>query len=221
MRGLITANLKVLRTYPNDNDESIIAKMRCMTSASTSFSSLDGIGSNIHIVGLADLTRLYNSFSPIVENAWNCSLRGSIVHNLMWYCSWQLHGYCLISNSIDFGSKIVHKVITAVLLGNGGGDSLWGGSFHQRPHSTCHAAAEAEQWLCSQMDQMEGIKTGEPYLLPFPSDPVPAFWDRKSAPWFFPPEKGLDAPPVFFRGGGQGGCRWIFTKHTFAQACCE
>ncbi len=83
MRGLITANLKVLRTYPNDNDESIIAKMRCMTSASTSFSSLDGIGSNIHIVGLADLTRLYNSFSPIVENACNCSLRGSIVHNLM------------------------------------------------------------------------------------------------------------------------------------------
>ncbi len=102
-----------------------------------------------------------------------------------------------------------------------GGDSLWGGSFHQRPRSTCHAAAEAEQWLCSQMDQMEGIKTGEPYLLPFPSDPVPAFWDRKPAPWFFPPEKGLDAPPVFFRGGGQGGCRWIFTKHTFAQACCE
>ncbi len=130
MRGLITANLKVLRTYPNDNDESIIAKMRCMTSASTSFSSLDGIGSNIHIVGLADLTRLYNSFSPIVENECNCSLRGSIVHNLMWYCSWQLHGYCLISNSIDFGSKIVHKVITAVLLGNGEGDSHWGGSFH-------------------------------------------------------------------------------------------
>ncbi len=40
------------------------------------------------------------------------------MHNLMSYCSWQLHGYSLISNSIDFGSKIVHKVITAVLLGN-------------------------------------------------------------------------------------------------------
>ncbi len=26
--------------------------------------------------------------------------------------------YSLISNSIDFGSKVLHKVITAVLLGN-------------------------------------------------------------------------------------------------------
>ncbi len=44
-----------------------------MTSGSTSFSSLDGIGSNIHVVGLADSTSLYNSSSPIVENEWNCS----------------------------------------------------------------------------------------------------------------------------------------------------
>ncbi len=42
-----------------------------MTSGCTSFSSLDGIGSNIP-VGLADLTSLYNS-SPIVENERNCS----------------------------------------------------------------------------------------------------------------------------------------------------
>ncbi len=42
-----------------------------MTSGSTSFSSLDGIGSNIHVVGLDDLTSLYNSSSPIVENEWN------------------------------------------------------------------------------------------------------------------------------------------------------
>ncbi len=41
-------------TYPNDNDELIIAKRGSMTSGSTSFSSLDRIGSNIH-VGLADL----------------------------------------------------------------------------------------------------------------------------------------------------------------------
>ncbi len=54
-----------------------------MTSASTSFGSLDGIGSNIHVVGLADSTSLYNSSSPIVENEWNCFLGGSIVHNLM------------------------------------------------------------------------------------------------------------------------------------------
>ncbi len=44
-----------------------------MTSASTSFSSLDGIGSNIHVVGLDGLISLYNSSSPIVENEWNCS----------------------------------------------------------------------------------------------------------------------------------------------------
>ncbi len=44
-----------------------------MTSGSTSFSSLDGIGSSIHVFGLADLTRLYNSSSPKVENVWNCS----------------------------------------------------------------------------------------------------------------------------------------------------
>ncbi len=44
MRGL-TANLKVLGTYPND--KLIIAKRASMTSGSTSFSSLDGIGSNI------------------------------------------------------------------------------------------------------------------------------------------------------------------------------
>ncbi len=35
--------------------------------------SLDGIGSNIYVVGLDDLTSLYNSSSPIVENEWNCS----------------------------------------------------------------------------------------------------------------------------------------------------
>ncbi len=38
-----------------------------MTSGSTSFSSLDGIGSNLHVVGLADLTSLYNSSSPVVS----------------------------------------------------------------------------------------------------------------------------------------------------------
>ncbi len=73
MRGLITDNLKVLGTYPNDNDELIIAKIGYMTSGSTSFNSLDGIGSKIHVVGLADLTSLYNYSSPLVDNEWNCS----------------------------------------------------------------------------------------------------------------------------------------------------
>ncbi len=35
-----------------------------MTSGSATFSSLDGIGSNIHVVGLDNLS-LYNSSSPI------------------------------------------------------------------------------------------------------------------------------------------------------------
>ncbi len=64
----MTANLKVLGTYPNDNDELIIAKRGSMTSGSTSFSGLDGIGSNIHVDVLADLTSLYNSSSPIIED---------------------------------------------------------------------------------------------------------------------------------------------------------
>ncbi len=44
-----------------------------MTSGSTFFSSLDGIGFNIYVVGLADFTIVYNSSSPKVENEWNCS----------------------------------------------------------------------------------------------------------------------------------------------------
>ncbi len=57
-----------------------------MTSKSSSFSSLDGIGTNIHVAGLADLTSLHNYSSPTVENEWNCS-SGSTVHYLMQYCS--------------------------------------------------------------------------------------------------------------------------------------
>ncbi len=69
MRGLITATLKVLGTYPNDNGELIIAKRGSMTSVSSSFSSLDGIGSN-SLVWLIE--EVYSS-SPIVENEWNWS----------------------------------------------------------------------------------------------------------------------------------------------------
>ncbi len=47
------------------------------------------------------------------------------------------------------------------------------GVFHLRPRSTCHAAAEAEQWLCSQMDKMERLRRVILYL-PFPSDPASA-----------------------------------------------
>ncbi len=50
MRGIITAHLKVFGKYPNDNHELIIAKRGSVTSGSTSFSSLDGIGSNIYTI---------------------------------------------------------------------------------------------------------------------------------------------------------------------------
>ncbi len=58
-----------------------------MTSGSPSFSSLDGIGPNIHLVGLADLTNLYNSSSPIVENEWNCS-SWDLLHHQVFLCCW-------------------------------------------------------------------------------------------------------------------------------------
>ncbi len=72
--------MKVLGTYPNDNDELIIAKRGSMTSGSTSFSSLDGIGSNIHVVGLDDLTSLYNFFLSYSREWVELFLGGSIVH---------------------------------------------------------------------------------------------------------------------------------------------
>ncbi len=73
IKGLITGSLKVFGTYPNDNDELIIFRRGSITSGSTSFRSLDGTGSNIQLVVLADLTNVYNSSSHIVENEWNCS----------------------------------------------------------------------------------------------------------------------------------------------------
>ncbi len=117
MRGLITANLKVLRTYPDDNDKLIIAKRGPLTSGITSFSSLDGIRSNIH-VRFSWFNKFIQFFLSYSREWVELFLGGSIVHNLMWYCSGWLHGYSLISNSIYFGSKIVNKVITAVLLRN-------------------------------------------------------------------------------------------------------
>ncbi len=45
-----------------------------MTSGSTYLvAQMLYIGYKIHVVGLDDLTNLYNSSSPIAENEWNCS----------------------------------------------------------------------------------------------------------------------------------------------------
>ncbi len=61
MRGLTTDHLKEFGTYPNDNDELIIFGGGYFTSGSTSFRSLNGMGSNLQVVCLDDLTSLYNS----------------------------------------------------------------------------------------------------------------------------------------------------------------
>ncbi len=75
------------------------------------------------------------------------------------------------------------------------------------PRWSGRCARENHRWI-----RWKEWRWASPYLLPFPSDPAPTLWDRKPAPRFFPPEKGLDAPPVFFQGEGQGGRRWAFTK---------
>ncbi len=61
MRGLITASLKDFGTCPNDNDELIIFRRGYITSRGTSFRILDEAGTNLQVVGLDDLTSLYNS----------------------------------------------------------------------------------------------------------------------------------------------------------------
>ncbi len=61
MRGLITASLKDFGTYPNDNDELKIFRRGSITSGSPSFRSLHGTWSNLQVVGLDDITSLYNS----------------------------------------------------------------------------------------------------------------------------------------------------------------
>ncbi len=54
-----------------------------MTSGSTSCCSLDGIGSNIHVVGLADLTSLYNSSSSIVVGKTFSHFRRCVVQSTL------------------------------------------------------------------------------------------------------------------------------------------
>ncbi len=90
MRGLITANLKVFGTYPNDNDELLIFRRGSITSGGTSFRSLNGTGSNI------GWFRWFNKFIQFLISNWRewveLYLKGSIAYYLMRYCGWQLHG---------------------------------------------------------------------------------------------------------------------------------
>ncbi len=71
--GLIIASLKVFGTYPRDKDELMILRRGYMTSGNISFSSLVGIGSNIQVVDLDELTSLQNSSSPTAINESNFS----------------------------------------------------------------------------------------------------------------------------------------------------
>ncbi len=102
------------------------------------------------------------------------------------------------------------------MLHSRGENSLWGGSFHQRSSQYLPRF----HWGGAVVAVLVGIAGGsdggnEDGRAPF------LFLSHQIQRPFFPPEKGFDAPPVLFRGGGQGRCRWVITKCMFAQACCE
>jgi len=66
MRGLISASLNILGTSPKDKDELKILRRDSSTTSNTSFISLEGVGSNKHVVGLDAMIRLFSSSCPIV-----------------------------------------------------------------------------------------------------------------------------------------------------------
>ncbi len=83
------------------------------------------------------------------------------------------------------------------------------GGFTSIPRGAGPAFAEVERLLCSwesQMDQVGGIETGEPLSSSFPTRSS-AHQIGSPPRGFFPLERGLDALPVFLRGGGHGGRR--------------
>ncbi len=79
------------------------------------------------------------------------------------------------------------------MLRSRGENSLWGGSFFTSvPRSTCPASAEAElaragncRWI-----RWREWRRASPYLLPFPSVPVPALWDRNASDGWIPHRLG-------------------------------
>jgi len=73
MRGLTTASLNGLGTWPRDKDELIILRRGSSATGNNSFSCLVGIGSNKHVVGLDAVISLFSSSCPIVVKHWNCS----------------------------------------------------------------------------------------------------------------------------------------------------
>ncbi len=92
-----------------------------------------------------------------------------------------------------------------MLRSRGGGKLSLRREFSQRPRSTCHAAAEAEQWLCSQMDQMEGIKTGDPLSSSFTIRSSTRFLRSEARPAVLPPGERArhSACPFLRRGTGR------------------
>ncbi len=98
----------------------------------------------------------------------------------------------------------------------GGGDSLWGGSFHQcssryLPHFRQGGEVAVLVGITDGSDR--GNEDGRAPIF-FLSLQIQCQLSEIGSPppRFFPSEKGLDAPPVFYRGWGQGGRRWAFTK---------
>ncbi len=93
--------------------------------------------------------------------------------------------------------------------------SLWGESFHQlssrcRPRFGQSGAVAVLMGIADGSDG--GNEDGRAPIFSFPIRSSAALWDQKPTLRFFPPEKGLDVPPVFLRGDGRGGHRWAFAK---------
>ncbi|MGL5596967.1 MAG: hypothetical protein ACRDDA_02375, partial [Aeromonas sp.] len=61
IRGLITASLYALGTYPNDKDEFMILRRGSIISGSISFNKVAGMGSSIQVADLDALIILDNS----------------------------------------------------------------------------------------------------------------------------------------------------------------
>ncbi len=93
------------------------------------------------------------------------------------------------------------------MLRSRGENSLWGGSFHQR--------SSVERWLCSwesQMDQMEGMKTGEPLSSSFPFRSSAHSLRSEARPAVLPPGERARCSACLFLRRGTGRTSMSFHK---------
>ncbi len=89
------------------------------------------------------------------------------------------------------------------------------GVFTSVPRSTCPASAEVERWLCSwesQMDQMEGMKTGEPLSSSFPFRSSAHSLRSEARPAVLPPGERARCSACRFPRRGTGRTSMSFHK---------